>query len=98
MFPRIKLVNWIEDKGYPTNSPKYHRAHCKANAQEKKKFGKKHFEQLNKIIRENIPTHQLAGTHKRGIIEVSKKIPARPKWMRKEVRYHELIETEAMGI
>lgn len=89
----FKVLSNLSDKGFPTHEKGYQSAHRKANKEEKKKFGKEAFDNLEKIDRK-LPTKVLAGKNtKSGKIEVSKKIPLK---FRPEVAYHEKIENKAL--
>lgn len=89
--PDYHLKDKLTDKGFPTHSKEYKKAHAKANEAEKHRFGKENFERLGKTIK-SIPKHELLGKNtKKGDIEVSKKVP---KKYRKEVAYHEKVESK----
>lgn len=91
---KIKLLNKIPIKGYPRTSKCYKQAHQRANIAEIKKYGKQHFNKLNKLIKTILPINELAGKHtKQGIIQLSNKIPKR---YRNQIKFHELIEMNNM--
>lgn len=83
----------ISDKGYPTSSPKYQSAHQEATKKEKERFPRKDFKKLEHMDR-TVPKGELLGKNsKDGQITVSKRVP---KALRKEVAYHEKMESEAL--
>lgn len=87
------LKTRLKDKGFPTHEKAYQSAHRVANRDEKKAFGKKAFNALEKIS-SKLPKHELEGKNtKSGMIEVSKKVP--PKY-RKEVAFHEKVENKIL--
>lgn len=90
--PHFKLVKELNDKGFPTHSPKYASAHEKANKVEKKAYPKG-YKEMQKVDRK-LSKHELAGKNERsGKIEVSKKVP---KHLREEVALHEKVENKAI--
>ena len=91
--PHFKEVSKLADKGFPTHSKGYKAAHREANKAEKKQFGKKKFEELEKYVRKS-GKHELIGKNtKTGKIEVEKKIPKR---LQNEIAYHEKTENKIL--
>lgn|SRR5574338_1244863 len=89
------LKSSIKDKGYPTSEgSRYERAHASANKAEKNRFPRG-FEELKALDISLGKKHELAGkSTKAGKIEVSKKVP---KNLRSEVKFHEKVESKALG-
>ena len=89
----FKQVSKLTDSGFPTHSGQYREAHREANRAEKKKFGEKSFDALEKIAKK-AGSHELIGKNtKSGKIEVEKKVP---KALREEVAFHEKIENKIL--
>jgi hypothetical protein len=91
--PHWQTISKLTDKGFPLNTRGYKEAHREANKAEKKKFGKKAFNEMKKVD-SKLHSHELAGKNsKTGKIEVSKKVPSK---YRKEVAYHEEVENKIL--
>jgi len=92
--PHFGVVKKLSEKGFPVHEKKYATAHAKANAAEKKKFGKKAFKELAKLDEKAGHKHKLIGKNlKSGKLEVSKSVPKR---FRDEVAYHEKVENDIL--
>lgn len=89
----FRIKTSIKNKGWPTDSSRYRTAHSSANRAEKKEFGKRAFNAVQKIAN-RLPPDELMGTHTRsGRISVSKSVPGK---YRCQVAYHEQIEHRTM--
>ena len=89
MTRKYKVIKELRAKGWPTADKDYKKAHEKANKDEKKKFGKKAFDYMEKVDAK-LKRGELAGKNtKTGKIEVSSKVPKR---YRAEVAEHERAE------
>ena len=88
----FKVVEKLNDKGFPVHDKRYKSAHAGANRAEKAKFPKG-YEEMKKIDRKE-GRHELVGKNsKSGKIEVEKKVPKR---LREEVAYHEETENKTL--
>jgi hypothetical protein len=88
-----KLVTRIKRKGWPTTSKKWRKAHNEANKHERKRFGKRAFKAVQKIV-ERMPPDELLGTHtKTGKIRISSRVP---KKYRPQIAAHERFEHRLM--
>ena len=88
-----KIVPKIKRKGWPTSSKKWKKAHSEANKYERKRFGKRAFKAVQKIV-ESMPQDELLGTHtKTGKIRISKRVP---KKYRPQIAAHERFEHRIM--
>lgn len=86
------LKDKIPHGGYPRSQKRYATAHKMADIAEKKKYPRG-YERMKKIDA-RLPSKQDAGTNtKSGKIEVSKKVPVA---LRKEVAFHEKIESKKL--
>ncbi len=84
----------LSEKGSTDKMKGYPAAHEKANKAEKKKFGTIAFDSLRKLDAEAGRKHKLVGKNTpKGKIEVSKAVP---KNRRKEVAYHEKVESRIL--
>ncbi len=91
--PHYKLVDSLNDKGFPRDKNDYLEAHKMANKKEKSAYGKRPFKQLERID-DKLSKHELAGKNlKTGKLEVSKRVP---KKLRSEVAYHEEVENKIL--
>lgn len=80
-----KVVKNLKEKGWPTANKHYKEAHEKADAAEKKKYGKSYG--YMKKVDSSLKRGELAGKNtKTGKIEISKKVPSK---YRQEVAMHE---------
>jgi hypothetical protein len=92
MSRKIIVKPKLTDAGFPVHSRFYQQAHRKADVAEKARFPKG-YERMKKVDK-NLPARQLAGKNsKSGMIFVSAKVP---KSLRKEVAYHESVESKAI--
>lgn len=88
-----KLVKRIKRKGWPTTSSKWRKSHQEANRSERKRFGKRAFKAVQKVVK-RMPATELLGTHtKKGKIRVSARVP---KKYRPQIAYHERVEHRLM--
>ena len=88
-----KLVKRIERMGWPTSSKKWAKSHREANKSERKRFGKRAFKAVQKIVGK-MPKNELLGTHtKGGKIRISSRVP---KKHRAQIEYHERVEHRLM--
>ena len=89
----FKTVKRIIRRGWPTSSKKWAKSHREANKRERKRFGKRAFAAVQKIV-EKMPKRELLGTHtKKGKIRVSARVP---KKYRAQIAYHERVEHKLM--
>lgn len=91
--PHFQIKSRLTDKGFPTHSKRYANAHEQADKAEKKKFGKKDYDEMKKVDAK-LAKHELAGKNlKSGKLEVSKKVPIAH---RKQVAFHEMVENKKL--
>lgn len=91
--PHFKTVSKLTDKGFPVHTKGYKAAHEAANKAEKKAYGKKAFDAVEKIAK-NEGKHELIGKNSRsGKLEVAKKVPTK---YRSEIAFHEEKENKIL--
>lgn len=86
---KAKLVKRLTDKGFPSHSKYYEKAHGEASTEEKKKFPKG-YEELKKKMK-SLGKHEVMATNKKsGKIEIESKF----KKYKKELAFHEEEESK----